>query len=501
MLMTAMCGLGKQYLRAGSGVLRSVPHTLQVMMLLTCCLMASILQAQTKLQGEDPQARPNMIVVLVDDLRWDELGCTGHPFVRTPHIDRIANEGARFRNAFCTVPLCSPSRACILTGQYAHTNGIVDNTDRSEQSHKLVTFPALLQKQGYETAFIGKWHMGNDDTPRPGFDHWVCLVGQGTSNDPQLNVQNQRVKRKGYTTDILTEYANKFVAQDHDKPFCLFLAHKALHPELVQYDDGSISDPSAAEFIPAERHKKLYEHAPVPRRLNVLDNAAGKPALLRKMRGIPPLSKETGTSDKTIRDRLRMLAAVDESLGELLETLENSNQFDNTVVVVMSDHGYFYGEHGLSVERRLAYEETARIPLLIHYPEKIKAGRLIDEFALTIDIAPTLLSLAGADIPESIEGRSLIPLLTGYVPIDWRKFFLIEYYSDTVFPRINKMGYQALRTDRYKYIHYTDLEGMNELYLLSEDPYEMDNRINDPELKPIVKQLQQTLGTLAPERE
>ncbi|WP_197442643.1 sulfatase family protein [Lignipirellula cremea] len=461
---------------------------------------SSVQAEETPAVGKAATARPNMVVVLVDDLRWDELGCTGHPFVRTPHIDRIANEGARFRNAFCTVPLCSPSRACILTGQHAHTNGIVDNTDRSAQSHQLTTFPALLDQAGYVTAFIGKWHMGNDATARPGFDRWVCLAGQGTSNDPQLNVQGKEIQRQGYTTDILTEYALEFLALPHEQPFCLFLAHKALHPELVQYDDGSISDPGAAEFIPAKRHQQLYTDAPVPRRLNVLDNAAGKPALLRQLPGVPPLSRQTGTSDKTVRDRLRMLAAVDEGLGAMLQTLEKSSQLDNTIVVVLSDHGYFYGEHGLSVERRLAYEETARIPLLIRYPASIPAGTLIDPFALTIDLAPTLLQLAGAKVPAGIEGRSLVGLFQGAEPADWRKAFLIEYYSDTVFPRIAQMGYQALRSEKYKYIRYLELPDADELYLLTEDPYEMQNRIHDPKAKKLVHQLRRHLDELAPER-
>ena len=442
--------------------------------------------------------RPNLLFILVDDLRWDELGSSGHPFVRTPHIDRLAREGARFRNAFCTTPLCSPSRACILTGQYAHHHGIVDNTDRSAQSHRLDTFPRRLQQAGYETGFVGKWHMGNDATPRPGFDDWWCLAGQGTSRDPIFNENGERREATGYTTDLINDRAVEFVGRRREKPFCLFLAHKALHPELTQFDDGSISDPGAAKFIAAKRHQKLYAEAAVPRRLNVADSIDDKPALARKIGDLPPLGRATGTSDETIRDRLRMLAAVDEGVGKLLAALKTSGQLDRTVVVLTSDHGYFYGEHGLSVERRLAYEEAARIPLLVRYPRMIAAGTVVDQLALTTDIAPSMLELGRAAANKDCDGRSLLPLLKGAAPTDWRHAFLIEYYTDTVFPRVYKMGYKALRTERYKYIHYTDLSGMDELYDLRRDPYEMHNRISDSLLAETLADLKKRLEEYSP---
>ena len=441
--------------------------------------------------------RPNVVVVLVDDLRWDEISCAGHPFVRTPHIDRVAYEGARFRNAFATTPLCSPIRASLLTGLYAHHHGIADNTDRSRQSHRLVTFPRILHEHGYETGYVGKWHMGNDDTPRPGFDYWVSMRGQGTSFDPVLNENGKRVQATGHTTDVLNARAVRFVRQKRAKPFCLYIAHKALHPELVQYDDGSISDPGAAKFLPAKRHQDLYADAPIPRRLNVVDTLEGKPALKRKIDGLPPLSRETGTSDETVRDRLRMLAGIDEGLGQLFDALEAAGQLDHTVLILTSDHGYWYGEHGLSVERRLAYEEAARIPLLVRYPPLVKPGTLIDQLALSIDLAPTVLNLAGVKAASKMDGRSLVPLLAGKRPSDWRESFLIEYYTDTVFPRVRNMGYQAVRTLRYKYIHYVDLEGMDELYDLNRDPYEMKNLIDDPALQATLEQMKAELANLS----
>jgi N-acetylglucosamine-6-sulfatase len=455
-----------------------------------------LLIAATSCSGLQAADRPNIVFVLVDDLRWDELSCTGHPVVRTPHLDRIACEGARFRNAFATTPLCSPSRGSFLTGCYAHRHGILDNTDRSAQSHRLLTFPQVLQRAGYETAFAGKWHMGNDDTPRPGFDYWAALQGQGTSFRPTLNVDGERRDFEGHTTDVLNRLSVEFVRRPREQPFCLYLAHKALHPELVQYADGSVSDPSAARFLPAARHASLYSDAPLPRRLNVTDTLAGKPALQRPIDGLPPLGPATGTADETIRDRWRMLAAVDEGVGELCAALEQTGVLDATVFVATSDHGYWYGEHGLSVERRLAYEEGIRIPLLVRYPPLVRPGRLIDALSLSIDLPPTLLELAGVAGEHPVDGRSLAPLLRGESPPDWRTSFLIEYFSDTVFPRVRNMGYQAVRTEQYKLIRYTELDGMDELYDLRADPYELENVIDQPALQGTLRALQGELARL-----
>ena len=446
--------------------------------------------------GDTDSERPNIVVVLVDDLRWDELGCSGHSFARTPNIDRIASQGARFRNAFCTTPLCSPVRACLLTGLHTHHHGISDNTDHSKLSHGLKTFPLALQQFGYDTAYVGKWHMGNDDTPRPGFDHWVSMKGQGTSFDPVLNINGDRQMLTGHTTDVLNAQAVDFVRQPRQRPFCLYIAHKALHPELTQRDDGSITDPTAARFLPAERHRELYSNDAIPRRLNVTDLPDDKPALNRRIDGVPPLNRSTGTSDETVRDRLRMLAAVDDGVGMLLTELERSNELDETIFVFTSDHGYWYGEHGLSVERRLAYEEGIRIPLLVRYPPMIKPGTLIDEFALSIDLAPSLLDLANTSAAFPMDGQSLVPLLRGEESANWRTSFLIQYNTDTVFPRVNHMGYRAIRTQRWKYIRYSELDQMDELYDLLHDPYEMQNVIQQPESRLELQRLKSELDRL-----
>jgi arylsulfatase A-like enzyme len=288
-------------------------------------------------------------------------------------------------------------------------------------------------------------------------------------------------------TDILTERALELLSRPREKPFVLFLAEKALHPNIMQKDDGSVVAIGEGGFIPADRHRALYADDEIPRRPSYGVPPEGKPALERAIDGLPPLGPETVTDDKTIRDRLRMLAAVDEGLGRMLDQLEKMGKLDDTVVVVTSDHGYFYGEHGLSEERRLAYEETIRIPLLVRYPRAIAAGSVIDPMALTLDLAPTFLELGGVT-PANLDGRSLLPLLRGESP-EWRRSFLIEYYSDTVFPRIVNMGYRAIRTERYKLIHYLDLEGMDELYDLAADPYEMQNLIDSEEHRAVREEL------------
>lgn len=420
--------------------------------------------------------RPNIVFILVDDLRWDDNGANGHPFVRTSSIDRIAREGAVFRNAFVTTPLCSPSRASFLTGQYARTHGIIDNTNRSAASHRLMTFPLLLRRAGYETAFIGKWHMGNDDSARPGFDRWVSFKGQGQYLDPEIAEDGKTVRVPGYITDILNARAIEFVRRPRSKPFLLYLAHKAVHPNILQRDDGSVEPIGSELFVSASRHRNLYKSEAIPRRPNWGKPPIGKPALLRKVGDLPPLGSQTVTDDVNIRGRLRALAAVDDGVGEIFRVLAETGQLDNTVMVFTSDNGHFYGEHGLNEERRLAYEESARIPLLISYRKLVPPRSVFSQMVLNIDIAPTLLELAGQEVPASIEGNSLLPLFKGMTK-GWRASFVIEYFSDRVFPRIANMGYQALRTERWKYIRYRELEGMDELYDLTNDRYEMTNLI------------------------
>ena len=413
---------------------------------------------------------PNIVFVLLDDIRFDDV--VDHPFVELPNIQRLAKEGASFRQFFTSAPLCSPSRAVFMTGQYPHRNGIVDNGERAAQSHAITTFPKLLQDAGYRTGFFGKWHMGHaDDSPRPGFDRWVSFVGQGIYFDPEMNIDGARTRGAGYTTDILSDHAVSFIAQDTDKrPFLAFIAHKAAHPE--------IHPNYVRTFPPAPGDEKLYENASLHRSPSWRADTRGKPALARPVDYSDPRSPKDGLPDDIILNRLRMLSAVDRGIGRLLAALESKNLLDNTVFVVSSDQGFFYGEFGLAQERRLAYEPSIHIPLIVRYPAVVKAGTTPQALASNVDIAPTLLALGGSEIPENMDGVSLLPLFDGSASAV-RDDLLIEYYSDDVFPRLKNMGYEALRTTRYKYIRYRELEDMDELYDLKSDPHEIDNLLPD----------------------
>ncbi|HEV8455225.1 MAG TPA: sulfatase-like hydrolase/transferase, partial [Gemmatimonadales bacterium] len=386
--------------------------------------------------------RPNLVVVLVDDLRFDEFGAAGHPYLETPNIDRLAAEGAWFVNAFHAVPLCSPNRATLLTGQFPSRHGIIDNVARDLASHQLETFNIPLQAAGYRTAFIGKWHMGNDPTPRPGFDYWVAMPGQGHATDPELFEDGTLHKVPGYTTDLLTDRAVGFIRREYRHPFLVYLAHKAVHPDLVQRDDGSIDPESDRGYIPAPRDEGRYKDKVFTRRESQSEIAAdleGKPAIrhalarLAPAPGSGPAEHEhpatPWTGEETIRRRAEMILGVDEGLGRIMATLDSLEILDKTVIVFSSDNGFFFGEHGLTTERRLPYEESIRNPLLLRYPPRIPAGSRPTGLALTVDLAPTLLEFARVPIGPHIQGRSLIPLLGG-TPPGWRQAVLVEFYTN-----------------------------------------------------------------------
>jgi len=264
--------------------------------------------------------RPNLIVILIDDLRFDEFGAGGHPYMQTPHIDRLAHEGALFTNAFHTTPLCSPNRASILTGQYASRHGIIDNVGRDAASHRLPNYMLVLQQLGYETAHIGKWHMGNDASPRPGYDTWISFRGQGQLVDPEFFEDGALRPMQGYVTDLLNTRAVAFIEKPHDRPFALFLAHKAVHPDLFQAQDGTIDLTSLGGYLPAERHRDLYRGCYFPPRPNVLppeEVVRHKPVwrealtLKTSERSQLLLRSVHAGSQEEIRCRAAMMASVD----------------------------------------------------------------------------------------------------------------------------------------------------------------------------------------------
>ncbi len=455
--------------------------------------------------GEAAGARPNIVVVVVDDLRWDEFGAAGHPWLETPNIDRLAREGAYFENSFHAVPLCSPNRATLLTGQYPSQHGIIDNVARSQLSHRLNTFPRTLREHGYETAFLGKWHMGNDPTPRPGFDYWVGLPGQGRSVNPELFEEGELRVVEGYTTDLLTDRAIAFIERERTGPFLVYVAHKAVHPDIQQRDDGSVDPTTSLGYVPALRHRGRYEAQairPPASAIATLADLSDRPAVQRSLALLatgdadaPPASVAGPAMDETtVRRRAEMMLAVDEGIGRIVATLEARGELDSTMFVFTSDNGFFFGEHGLTTERRLPYEESIRNPLIMRYPPLIPAGSRPGGLALTVDIAPTLLELAGAPIGDHIQGRSLVPLLRGHAE-GWRQAILVEFYTyENPFPHLMEMDYRTLRTDRWKYVFWVRYPQFDELYDLDTDPFEMRNLAGEAAHATIRAELRAELG-------
>jgi N-acetylglucosamine-6-sulfatase len=419
--------------------------------------------------------RPNILFILTDDQRWDALGCMGHPFLKTPNLDRIRNEGALFANAFVTTSLCSPSRASFLTGCYAHTHGVMQNEKRDFDFAATPSFPQYLQKGGYHTGFIGKWHMNVKSDPRPGFDYWLSFRGQGKYTDPQLNENGKEFKAKGYMTDLLTGYALKFLENSSaDEPFCLYLSHKAVHQP----------------FTPAPRHANLWPDVQIKEPASYRDTFQDKPEWMRSAYGAKAArivndqqeqARDEGPAKppgpwngrrKPELDYYRAIEAIDEGVGKVLALLEKQGRLDNTVIVFAGDNGYFWGEHRRG-DKRLMYEEALRIPLLMRYPKLVKAGTAVQQMALNIDLAPTLLDLAGQSKPPQMQGQSWRPLLKGDAS-NWRKSFLYEYWVDLtpVIPRI-----VGVRTEDWKLVRYPDLKDLDELYDLHSDPHELHSLV------------------------
>ena len=423
--------------------------------------------------------RRNIIFILTDDHRYDALGfLKGQSFLQTPHMDSLARDGAHCKNAFVTTALCSPSRASILTGQYAHKHKIVDNNTAIPRGTQF--FPQLLQKAGYSTAFIGKWHMGGEsDAPQPGFDKWVSFRGQGTYYPTKngLNVDGKRVEQKGYITDEMTDYALDWMnTVPKGKPFFIYLSHKAVH----------------SEFMPAERHKGKFANekfVPPPTMAAEGEMAQGRPMWVQNQRNSWHGVDFPYHSDLDIAEYYKRyaetLCAVDDSVGRVLDALKKRGELDSTLVIYMGDNGFAFGEHGL-IDKRTAYEESMRVPMLVRCPELFKGGQTVEPVIANIDIAPTCLAVAGVQAPAPYQGMNFMPVLEGK-QTQWRDGLLYEYYWERNFPHTPTI--HALRGDRYKYIRYHGIWDLNELYDLQEDPLESRNLINSPKHADIVKSM------------
>lgn len=414
---------------------------------------------------------PNIIFVLCDNQRWDFMGCAGHPFLKTPHMDRLAKEGVLFSNAFVTTSLCSPSRASFLTGQYAHTHGVMNN--ETPWNNDNVTFLEILKSVGYDTAFIGKWHMPGRLPDLRGVDRFVTFTiqkGQGRYIDCPLIVDGVPTpSRKTYITEELTDYALEFINTPRVKPFCLYLSHKAVHHR----------------WIPPADMKDLYkdQKPPFPPEFD--------PFVLWT-RGHLFEGFNIAAPDELYRNYARVVTDVDRELGRLLDTLDQKGLTDNTVVVYAGDNGFFWGEHHLAGTGRWAYEESTRVPLIVRAPGLIPdPGRRAPQMALNIDLAPSLLEMTGLSIPANMEGQSFVPVLRN-AGATGRKAWLYEYFYD--FPyRVPTM--QAVRTDNHLYIEY-DSRRAPELYDIVQDPRQVSNLLEQPEGKAMAPEMKSLLKEL-----
>jgi N-acetylglucosamine-6-sulfatase len=439
--------------------------------------------------------RPNVVFLIADDMRHDDMSCVGHPFGKTPHLDRLAREGAIFTNARCTTPLCSPSRASYLTGLYVHSHQIVNNdrNGEAEISHRLPSFPRILFNEGYETAFIGKWHMGFDDTARPGFDHWVSFRALGLYENNQFNVNGVREQKRGYTTDYLNEYAVQFIEQPHSKPFVLYVGHKAPHKP----------------YLPAARYNDRYADATFEQPAIAPGDVEGKPVLSHKPKPVDMLRTEGVTAEpqesnhgrpldlaSVARDRARCINSLDDGVGMIYDALERTGQLDNTIIICTSDHGYLMGEHGMKEDKRWAWEPSVRVPMVMRYPKLIPAGSRREQDVLNVDIAPTVLDLAGVKPPVPMHGKSLVPIFAS-ADAHLRDSFLTEYFLEKYAAEVPE--WQCVRMGKWKYIHYTTIAGVDELYDLTADPDEVKNVIGDAANRQVVSDLQQELARLLAE--
>jgi arylsulfatase A-like enzyme len=466
-------------------------------------------------QASTDKGRPNILFIMTDDHASHAMSCYGSKVNQTPNLDRIAGEGMRFTNSFCTNSICAPCRAVILTGKYSHLNGLIDNRVTFDGSQQ--TFPKLLQKAGYETAMIGKWHLKSDPT---GFDYWNILPGQGDYYNPVMIEMGQRKKHAGYVTDILTDQALGWLkGRSGDKPFCLMFHHKAPH----------------RNWQPGPKYLDLCEDVQIPEPATLFDDYEGRGRAAREQdmsiektmtkadlkltapNNLTPEQKARwdaayGPRNKAfeeaklegkelvrwkyqryMKDYLRCIASVDQNVGRVLDYLDQSGLAENTIVIYTSDQGFYLGDHGW-FDKRFMYEESLRMPLVVRYPKEIKPGSVNGDLVLNLDFGETFLDYAGVPAPADMQGRSLRPLLQGKTPADWRTSVYYHYYE---FPAEHSVKrHYGVRTRRYKLIHfYNDIDEW-ELYDLQSDPDELKNVYGDAPYANIVQELKAELKRL-----
>ncbi len=464
----------------------------------------------------EPASRPpNIIFVFSDDHASHAIGAYGSEINQTPNIDRLAREGMLFRNAFVTNSICAPSRAVILTGMHSHLNGVFTNRERFDSAQ--VTFPKLLQAAGYQTAIVGKWHLKSAPT---GFDYWEVLPGQGTYYNPDFRTPEGIVAHTGYVTDLITDKVLDWLdnRRDPERPFLLMYQHKAPHrawepgPEhLTLYDDVDIPEPntlfddyagrsSAAKTQEMTIAGHLYDRdlkfVPPPEvneaQLATWDAAYGPKNAEFRQAGLTGSARTRWNYQRYIKDYLRTIASVDDNLGRLLDYLDRSGLAENTVVIYSSDQGFYLGDHGW-YDKRWMFEESLRTPLIVRWPGVAAPGTQSSALVQNLDFAETFLQIAGVEIPAAMQGRSLVPLLEGQPPDEWRQAIYYQYFE---YPGAHMVRrHYGVRTDRYKLIHYYEIDEW-ELFDLDTDPQELHSVSDDPSYAATKLELLATLEEL-----
>ena len=487
------------------------------MMYRSCIFAFALLTVATGVfsRCEAAEQRPNIIYIMSDDHASHAMSCYGSKINKTPNLDRLANEGMRFNNCFVTNSICGPCRAVVLTGKYSHLNGFERNGRTFDGSQQTVA--KLLQKSGYQTAMVGKWHLKSDPT---GFDYWNVLIGQGPYYNPPMQTPEGVVKHVGYTTDIITDEALDFLKNKRDasKPFFLMYHHKAPHREwepgpkyLTKYDDVTMPEPDnlfddyAGRGTPArEQEMTVARHLNekdlkliAPRNLTPEQLEAWNKAYDPKNEAFRKANLEGDDLvrwkyQRYIKDYCRAIDSVDENVGRVLDYLDKSGLAENTIVIYTSDQGFYLGDHGW-FDKRFMYEESLRSPLLVRWPKKIKPGQVNGDIVLNLDFAETFLAAAGTEIPDDMQGESLLPILEGRTPDDWRSSMYYRYYEFPAVHMVNK--HYGVRTQKHKLIYFHEIDEW-ELYDLEKDPREMKNVYDDPAYAEVVKQLKAELFRL-----
>lgn len=442
--------------------------------------------------------RPNFLFIYTDDQRWDAIAAIGRQsWLRTPNLDQLLRQGAWFRNAFVTTSLCSPSRSSFLTGCYPHRTGVITNSRTSRLRDDIPVVFSYLRKAGYSTGYVGKVHVPNFLDADRSLDFVASFPGQGNYFNNVFVVNGRKTPTEGYITDHINRFALEFLRQcDPGKPFALYVGHKAVH----------------GPWEPDPKYRNLFDQEWMPLPKTWDDTYVGRPSYLKARRkswhGIEGLLQKYNYSEWQRRVAACLLS-VDDGVGQILAHLEKTGQLQDTLIVYASDNGYFAGEHGLQ-DKRAMYEDSIRIPLLVHYPRGVKPGSVFDPMVLNIDLAPTLLDYAGIEIPAHVQGRSWRPILEGRQRAG-REAWLYEYFWEKSFPW-DPTQY-GVRTQRYKYIRYPELNNpdpdypmkgelpYDELYDLQSDPLEMRNLAHDPAAAGLLRKMQDLLKKALEETE